>query len=360
MIINAEVQAKKGAAGKGKGEPEAIDKELKEAMAEAEEEAKKKKKAKQNGLKLSRVRRSERKLSDRKFTKHAKASTSSADVTPIKVSSEVILKHTVVKTENQDGTKSTKKVSIWLFGSRDAAGADKSKDAGRAVPLGSKEIEGDIDKIKESLAALRKEFEDVNGALEKLLKTDGKDEKAKEDQREKLKDCWCKAILKAFGKDKDDYKDPEDKKDSKTKTSERSSCMKSKSTDKRGGIFGKDMDVHALVQWVIRESYQESNQDLYYYAKKVRDLNEKKKSIRERLAGMRTSAASAKADGKEKEMEAVKNLEEKLNTLGDDSQLANIDLQSMLQKQQQNLQKLSNISKMLHDTAQAIIRKIGQ
>lgn len=52
-------------------------------------------------------------------------------------------------------------------------------------------------------------------------------------------------------------------------------------------------------------------------------------------------------------------LEEQLTSTGMDAQLANIDLQNMLQKQQQTLQTMSNVSKMLHDTAMAIIRKIG-
>ncbi|MBI5507586.1 MAG: hypothetical protein HY903_02420 [Deltaproteobacteria bacterium] len=56
---------------------------------------------------------------------------------------------------------------------------------------------------------------------------------------------------------------------------------------------------------------------------------------------------------------AIKELEEQLNSVGDDAQLANVDLQNTLQKQQQTLQMMSNISKMLHDTALAIIRKIG-
>ncbi len=50
--------------------------------------------------------------------------------------------------------------------------------------------------------------------------------------------------------------------------------------------------------------------------------------------------------------------EQKLQTFGDDAQLANIDLQNMIQKQQQALQLMSNVSKMLHETAMAIIRKI--
>jgi hypothetical protein len=51
--------------------------------------------------------------------------------------------------------------------------------------------------------------------------------------------------------------------------------------------------------------------------------------------------------------------EEKLDAIGDDAQLANVDLQNILQKQQQTLQMMSNISKMLYDTAQAVIRKPG-
>jgi hypothetical protein len=50
---------------------------------------------------------------------------------------------------------------------------------------------------------------------------------------------------------------------------------------------------------------------------------------------------------------------EKLNTTGDDAQLANVDLQNVLQKQQQTIQMLSNISKLLYDTAMGVIRKIG-
>ena len=55
----------------------------------------------------------------------------------------------------------------------------------------------------------------------------------------------------------------------------------------------------------------------------------------------------------------IATLEEQLNSVGDDAALANVDLQNMLQKQQQTMQMMSSISKMLHDTAMAVIRKIG-
>jgi hypothetical protein len=57
--------------------------------------------------------------------------------------------------------------------------------------------------------------------------------------------------------------------------------------------------------------------------------------------------------------DVTSDLEEELSTVGDDAQLANIDLQNTLQKQQQTLQTMSNVSKAAHDTAMAIIRKIG-
>jgi hypothetical protein len=56
---------------------------------------------------------------------------------------------------------------------------------------------------------------------------------------------------------------------------------------------------------------------------------------------------------------AVQHLEKLLDQLGDDSQLAGVDLQSALEKQQMLLDLLSRISTMLHETSTAIIRKIG-
>jgi hypothetical protein len=167
------------------------------------------------------------------------------------------------------------------------------------------------------------------------------------------------------------------------------------------------IDPNALVQHVLRESYLQTTEDLKYYAEKVKYFNQMKKLIREYLQKLRNydiefrAAASDKtidlcatdaksraarikiasalafsfpsvdaskalgipkrfssADPHATEAE-IKKWEEKLNTLGDDAQLANVDLQNILQKQQQTLQMMSNISKMLYDTAQSVIRKMG-
>jgi hypothetical protein len=56
---------------------------------------------------------------------------------------------------------------------------------------------------------------------------------------------------------------------------------------------------------------------------------------------------------------AIEDWEGKLASIGDDAQLANVDMQNMLQKMQQTLQMMSNISKTCHDTAMAVIRKFN-
>jgi hypothetical protein len=55
----------------------------------------------------------------------------------------------------------------------------------------------------------------------------------------------------------------------------------------------------------------------------------------------------------------VDTVSERLRAIGEDARLANIDLQNKLQRQQQTLQTMSNISRMMHDTAMAVIRKMG-
>jgi hypothetical protein len=52
-------------------------------------------------------------------------------------------------------------------------------------------------------------------------------------------------------------------------------------------------------------------------------------------------------------------LKEKLAASGDDAQLANLDLQNVLQKQQQTLQTISNVMKSMQDTQMATISRIG-
>ena len=175
-------------------------------------------------------------------------------------------------------------------------------------------------------------------------------------------------------------------------------------------VASDDTDINALVQEVLRESYLQLTEDLRRYAEKVKYYNQMKKVIREYLSSLRDFKAKAisaahmrnvnlcSGDTNDvaalqeiftesarpydvgpiehelcipnrvppKEVKSLAQLdseiarwETKLNSIGDDAQLANIDLQNILQKQQQALQMMSNISKMAHDSAMEIIRKIG-
>ncbi len=166
----------------------------------------------------------------------------------------------------------------------------------------------------------------------------------------------------------------------------------------------------SLIQEVLRESYLENTMSLRDYAAKVKHFNKQKKSIRTYLEALREYRKSVLSVAQEQginlcdkseedsasiarlmeenataynvaeiehEMcipdrvprsgvnnielldDEIATLEQRLNSVGDDAQLANVDLQNILQKQQQTLQTLSNISRLLHESSMAVIRNIG-
>lgn len=149
-------------------------------------------------------------------------------------------------------------------------------------------------------------------------------------------------------------------------------------------------DVDALANWVLHQAYLESNRDLEFYADKVKFYNEQKEAAYASKAELeRTQAALRRGNARAATMRSVvlaetyrpgvravsvgspkpatvESVTKELqritvlcNTADESSQMANVDLQNALQKQQQTLQTMSNVSKMLHDTAMAVIRKIG-
>jgi hypothetical protein len=165
---------------------------------------------------------------------------------------------------------------------------------------------------------------------------------------------------------------------------------------------GDGVDVNALVQAVLRESYMQGLEELAERSKKVKFYNDLKKKVRDEINNARQALTDAPTDSKKAEgeisidaydavkfettpaigedgkwspraptpkedkltnKEALRNyiqeLESDLSSMGDDAQLANVDLQNVLQRQQQTMQSMSNISKMLHDTAMSIIRKLS-
>lgn len=169
-------------------------------------------------------------------------------------------------------------------------------------------------------------------------------------------------------------------------------------------------DPFALVQRALRESYMENTEGLRDYAEKVRHFNKHKRALRKYLTALRMFKTSVLSTMRERGVDlcrgnkndlavltevfeehahaydvgdveyelgipdrvppvGVKSVtlldnetagwDQRLATVGDDAQLANIDLQNALQHQQQTLQMMSNISKSLHDSAMSVIRKMG-
>jgi hypothetical protein len=158
------------------------------------------------------------------------------------------------------------------------------------------------------------------------------------------------------------------------------------------------IDVNALIQWVMREAYMANGEDLKFYAHKVKFYTDMKKVLRQELQVARRflsdnikrsdptkltrplhkkrfSTVPDTSEGgiptpKEPEDDGlavdvkgledyIKDLDNQLNTVGDDSQMAQLELQDMTQRQQKTLQTLSNLAKVFHETSMAIIRKIG-
>ncbi len=186
--------------------------------------------------------------------------------------------------------------------------------------------------------------------------------------------------------------------------------MASEDSESEEAASGGSVDPNALVQHVLRESYLQTTEDLRFYAEKVREFNKRKKAMREYLSTLRqvkadvlwkafdngldlcsyderSRAELAKlieersvqyprsrvahelcipnlappkdANSIELIEAEIRRWEERMAMLNGDSQLANVDLQSTLQKQQQALQMMSNTSKLAHDTAMRIIGNIG-
>ena len=169
-------------------------------------------------------------------------------------------------------------------------------------------------------------------------------------------------------------------------------------------------DINIQIQQVLRESYQENAECLREFTQKMRDMNRRKRAIREYLSDLRAYHTSVMSTARESgvdlcrgdendlaliakafkehahtyeigeveyelcipnrvppaEVNSIEQLkyeitrwEEVLVTIGEDAQLAQIDIQNWTQKTQSALAMLSNFSKLSHDSIMAIIRNIG-
>jgi hypothetical protein len=138
-----------------------------------------------------------------------------------------------------------------------------------------------------------------------------------------------------------------------------------------------EQNADAAVQGSMYMAVASADADVYDFAAKLKGNLDEKKAIREEIADFRDQMADAKYDGpggtstftikdengNEKQVTMTKeqaeahmgNLESKLQTASDMTQEMQMQLQDAMNKQAQAIQLLSNIMKMFHDTAKAII-----
>jgi hypothetical protein len=154
------------------------------------------------------------------------------------------------------------------------------------------------------------------------------------------------------------------------------------------GSLRVNSSLDPFIQYLLSDAHLSQNADLVGY---VEQVSRSARPIRELLAhgyaiqahldveNLEVSWASAQAAeaeflaslGKpgqtppegvqtpEELAECLQAWEEKLQTVGEDAQLASVNLQDVLQKQQQLVQMLSQISKLLNDTAMSVFHKVG-
>jgi hypothetical protein len=163
-------------------------------------------------------------------------------------------------------------------------------------------------------------------------------------------------------------------------------------SDGDGSIDISGMNVVEYVERVLLESYSQGQQELYMFGLQVSNYNKLKEDIRNEIDDLtkeQTSMAGAASDsvlnppitysvydssiGLDGSVtystetistvgelrDAISSLSNQLNSVGDNADLANLELQNSMQKQTQRLQMVSNLSKMSYDCASSIIRNIG-
>ena len=127
----------------------------------------------------------------------------------------------------------------------------------------------------------------------------------------------------------------------------------------------KPVDLSALMDHTIRTSMLEANCDLRFFAARAERLRSDVAGTKRLLAELRAlkrkmrgnPAAFQEVTAEMLDAETTK-WQGKLTMIRADAQLANVDLQNSMQKQQQTVQMMSNIMKMMNDQAMAAIRNV--
>lgn len=122
------------------------------------------------------------------------------------------------------------------------------------------------------------------------------------------------------------------------------------------------IDYNATVLSIFKEVYLEVQKKMLAIASKVKHINDKKKMLRNDLSMLRSLLVSAQSDClNDPELcrditSFISKLDNQLLIVEEDSALANLELQNVLQTEQQLLITVGRVAKLLHDIAMNIVR----
>jgi len=150
---------------------------------------------------------------------------------------------------------------------------------------------------------------------------------------------------------------------------------------------GDAQEVQSLIKAVLRDASADTRQDLAGHEGKSAHFRQLQKELRQHLAELRSIAQELDASSRvtvetvgkvspyrpgrkpyiiwkrqtfnaDELRDQIEVIEAMLKKVDGQARMADIDLENTLQKQQQQTQAMANTMKMLHDTAQSVIRKI--
>ena len=108
------------------------------------------------------------------------------------------------------------------------------------------------------------------------------------------------------------------------------------------------LDILELIMYVFKEAINDTSADLQYYMDRLKFHNELSEQMDEYMKKINDAY-----------QDYIASQEEHLSKIKGEGQLAYIDWQKALQKQQQVLQAMPDVSEKLHDSAVAVIKKNG-
>jgi hypothetical protein len=117
-----------------------------------------------------------------------------------------------------------------------------------------------------------------------------------------------------------------------------------------------------IMMLVMLMATDELNKEIQQVAKDLQNSTAEKNQIRQALSDNNQHISYDANDNSLESSQAKKNqtnLQNKLDSIGDDTQMMQMRLQNLMQMQQQFIQAVSNISKSLADNSMAILRHIG-